>query len=148
MAKNVDGTKNFQHQKFCSTYDRPTRNPLHDKIRFASFDITDMYSNVLTTKLPQIIRLMFDQLHTSKQFKREITKLSQTLIEQNYFQFQHQIFRQTEGLAMGAPIVFHSFGSISPICRTYSNLQHPDTQQNIGLLSICRYLNSIQHRFD
>jgi hypothetical protein len=62
-----------------------------------------MYSNVLTTKLPQIISLMCDQLHTTKKFRREITKLIRILIKRNCFQFQNQIIRQTEGLAMEAP---------------------------------------------
>jgi hypothetical protein len=89
--------------------------PYNHKIRFASFDISSMYSNVLTTKLPQIISLMCDQLHTTKKFKREITKLIRTLIKQNYFQFQNEIFRQTEGLSYGGSFIFHSFGGVSPI---------------------------------
>jgi hypothetical protein len=62
-----------------------------------------MYSNILTAKLPQIISLLCDQLHTTKKFKRELIKLVRIMIKQNYFQFQNQIFRQNKGLAMGAP---------------------------------------------
>jgi len=35
--------------------------------------------------------------------KKEIIKITQTLIKQNYFQFQDTIYLQQEGLAMGAP---------------------------------------------
>jgi hypothetical protein len=44
--------------------------PYSEKLRFVSFDISNMYSNVPTAKLPQIISLLCDQLHTTKRFKR------------------------------------------------------------------------------
>jgi len=35
--------------------------------------------------------------------KKEILKITQTIINQNNFQFQDNIYLQKEGLAMGAP---------------------------------------------
>jgi hypothetical protein len=75
----------------------------NQKIKFASFDITNMYSNIKTKKLSQIISLMCDQKNISKKFNTELTKLSRVLLKQNYFQFHDTIYKQKEGLAMGAP---------------------------------------------
>jgi hypothetical protein len=77
--------------------------PITDTTSFASFDSTDMYTNIPTQKVPQIIKINCDQLCTTKQLKRELIKLTRTVLKQNYFQFQNQILRQTEGLATGAP---------------------------------------------
>jgi hypothetical protein len=56
---------------------------------------------------------MCDQHDIKEEFKREIMKISQILIEQNYFQFQDTLYIQEEGLAMGAP-TFSIFSEIYP----------------------------------
>jgi hypothetical protein len=77
--------------------------PYSEKLRFVSFDINNMYSNVSTTEIPQIISIICDQLFTTKQFKKELIALVRTIIKNNYFQFRNQTYRQHKGLAMGAP---------------------------------------------
>jgi hypothetical protein len=77
--------------------------PYNHNISFGSFDITNMYSNVPTSKLPQTINLVSDQIHTTKKFKREVINLTRTLLKQNYFQFQDHIYKHKEGLGIGAP---------------------------------------------
>jgi hypothetical protein len=77
--------------------------PYDQDLKFASFDINNMYANVPMNELIQIIDLMCDQHDIKEDMKHERMKISQTLIKQNYFQFQVTIFKEEEGLAMGAP---------------------------------------------
>jgi hypothetical protein len=72
-------------------------------VKLASFDIVNMYSNIPTSWLPNIINLMYTQLDVNKKLAREILKMTRLLLKQNYFQFRQNIYTQKEGLAMGAP---------------------------------------------
>lgn len=77
--------------------------PYDPTVKFASFDITNMYPNVPTKELLKIINIMCDKHSLNDKLKQEITKISQVLIEQNYFRFHDTIYVQNEGLATGAP---------------------------------------------
>jgi hypothetical protein len=77
--------------------------PIDSDLRVASFDITDMYPYVPTTDLVKIIENSCDQHELNHDLKTEIINLSNTLIQQNYFQYQDFIYIQKEGPAMGAP---------------------------------------------
>jgi hypothetical protein len=77
--------------------------PTDYDLRFASFDITNMYSNIPTTNLIKIIEQSCDQHKLHHDINTEILKLSNTLIQQNYIQYQDLIYIQKEGLAMGDP---------------------------------------------
>lgn len=72
-------------------------------VKLASFDIANMYLNIPTSRLPNIINLMYTQLDVNKKLAREILKMTRLLLKQNYFQFRQNIYIQKEGLAMGAP---------------------------------------------
>jgi hypothetical protein len=75
--------------------------PIDSDLRFASFDITDMFYNVPTTDLVKIIEHSCDQHELHQDIKTEILNLSNTVIQQNYFQCQDLIYLQKEGLTMG-----------------------------------------------
>jgi hypothetical protein len=63
------------------------------ELKFASFDITNMYTNVPMNELIHFIELMCVQHDIKEETKYEIMKISQTLIKQNYFQFQVTIYK-------------------------------------------------------
>jgi hypothetical protein len=71
--------------------------------RLASFDVKDMYTNILTSTLPHILNLICTQHDMTTKFTRELTKLMGILLGQNYFSFHDTIHMQNQGLAMGAP---------------------------------------------
>jgi hypothetical protein len=77
--------------------------PYDSSIKFASFDITNMYSNIPTKELLRIINTICEEQGMREQTKKEIIKLYQILVEQNYFIFHDTTYIQNEGLAMGAP---------------------------------------------
>ena len=77
--------------------------PYNLNLRLASFDISNMYTNIPTTKLPSLITEICNNLNTPKPVRLELTKLAKMVLQQNYFSFQKDIYKQTTGLAMGAP---------------------------------------------
>jgi len=62
-----------------------------------------MYSNIPTRDLTTILNDLRIKNNVDDKTKKEILKIAQTVINQNYFQFQDNIYLQKEGLAMGAP---------------------------------------------
>jgi len=68
-----------------------------------SFDISNMYTNIPTETLPNITQNIMDASLVNADHIRHIISLMKTVLRQNYFQHEKEIFLQTEGLAMGAP---------------------------------------------
>jgi hypothetical protein len=68
-----------------------------------SFDITNMYTNIPLNSVINIIRDALAQDNHPHAVIREIDRINNTILEQNYFQHNNQFFKQKEGLAMGAP---------------------------------------------
>jgi hypothetical protein len=75
----------------------------HNNLRLASFDITNMYTNIPTSKLPHIIEKVCKYQNTPRDTWKELTKIVKTILKQNYFNFENNTYTQPEGLAMGAP---------------------------------------------
>ena len=61
-----------------------------------------MYSNIPTNELLRIINTACQNNYIDGKIKRSITKLTKTIIDQNYFQFLDTSYIQSEGLAMEA----------------------------------------------
>jgi hypothetical protein len=72
-------------------------------LKLASFDIENMYPNIPTNCLINIITDMCIEQQILTSTSNEIIRLTRTIIEQNYFMFQDQCYVQHTGLAMGAP---------------------------------------------
>jgi hypothetical protein len=71
--------------------------------RLASFDITDMYTNIPKTEIPKITNEICNRISTPQETKQDLLLLICTILKQNYFMFNNKIYNQTQGLAMGAP---------------------------------------------
>jgi hypothetical protein len=72
-------------------------------LRLASFDITNMYTNIPRSKLSTIIDQICKFQNTPREIRKEITKTVNTILKQNYFNFENSIYKQVDGLTMGAP---------------------------------------------
>jgi hypothetical protein len=77
--------------------------PYDQNVRLASFDITDMYTNIPTQNLMAIISKIGQDNQVDNNILNDIIKLTNTIMNQNYLQFTKDNYIQTEGLAMGAP---------------------------------------------
>jgi len=77
--------------------------PYDHNIKFASFDINGMYSNIPITDLMTTLRKLCEVNNVDDRTTQDIMRIAQTLVLQNYFRFRDTIYIQNEGLAMGAP---------------------------------------------
>jgi hypothetical protein len=72
-------------------------------LRFVSFDITNMYTNIPTHDFMTIISEICQNNQRDINIRDDIIKLTKTIANQNYFQFRNENYVQTKGLGMGAP---------------------------------------------
>jgi hypothetical protein len=76
--------------------------PYDQNLKLASFDITNMYTNIPTHDLTTINEICQNS-QIDNNIREDIIKLTKTIVNQDYFQFMNDNYVQTEGLAMGAP---------------------------------------------
>jgi hypothetical protein len=62
-----------------------------------------MYKNIPKMDTINIINNILKKTVISKNSRKEIVHTLQVVMEQNYFQIDQQYYKQTDGLAMGAP---------------------------------------------
>ena len=77
--------------------------PFKKDLKFVSFDITSMYTNIPTQELMEITENMCKQNGLDKATYKEIVKTSNLIITQNYFQYKNTQYIQEQGLAVRAP---------------------------------------------
>jgi hypothetical protein len=77
--------------------------PYEQHIKLASLDIENMYPNIPTNELVQIIQRKCTEQGLEAGITKEIVKVTRMVIEQNYFEFQHKCYIQQRGLAMAPP---------------------------------------------
>jgi hypothetical protein len=71
--------------------------------RLCSFDIKNMYSNIPTQELNNIIINIAKRNYIQVEVIKEIEQLMNLTNKQNYFELDNKFYFQSEGLAMGAP---------------------------------------------
>jgi hypothetical protein len=76
---------------------------IHPNLKLASFDISNMYTNIPKDELISIIDKMCDEQNIEHTLKMEITNIIKLVVAQNYFKFEGKTYLQKRGLAMGAP---------------------------------------------
>jgi len=76
---------------------------INNKRRLLTLDIKDLYVNI---PIKESISITKTQLltHNDKHTANQIIMLLQTILGQNYFTFQNQIYQPDKGVAMGSPI--------------------------------------------
>jgi hypothetical protein len=75
---------------------------INEDMRICSFDIENMYTNIPKTEVVNIIKNVIEN-NSGTINQKEIIDILKIILEQNYFEFNKQFYKQTEGLAMGAP---------------------------------------------
>ena len=84
-------------------------NDLHtiiidENIRLCSFNIENMYTNIPKNDIKNITKnILQHNYNTNINAQKEIMYILNIVLEQNYFQYEQKHYKQTDGLAMGAP---------------------------------------------
>ena len=74
-------------------------------MKFITFDIKDLYVNLPIPGIMRTIRFWLNkQNNHNNQMKEQMLTVLDTIIKQNYFHYEDQIYQQEEGKAMGSPI--------------------------------------------
>jgi hypothetical protein len=76
---------------------------VHSNIKACSFDIKNMYTSIPIDKLTNIIHRLLTHNNIPDEHIHEIIILTKVILDQNYFQYNNELYSQKEGLAMGAP---------------------------------------------
>jgi hypothetical protein len=79
------------------------KNKINETTKMCSFDIANMYTNIPTTEVRNIINEVLNMNNIKEVEKEEILNLIHVVLEQNYIQINTEYYVQKEGLAMGAP---------------------------------------------
>ena len=77
--------------------------PFDNELKFVSFDISNMYTNIPTNELIEIIENMCKRNGLERTIYNDIIKTRKLMIAQNYFQHANNQYIQEQDLAMGAP---------------------------------------------
>ena len=73
------------------------------ELKVASLDVSNMYTNIPTTDLIDIIDTICRKYNLEDTLIKEILTITRLIITQNYFSFQDKTYSQDNGLATGAP---------------------------------------------
>jgi hypothetical protein len=113
---------------------------INQNARFASFDLSNMYTNIPTQEIFNIITLICKQNQIDENRTKNLLTITETILQQNYFQFQGTVYTQNEGLAMGAP----TSTTLSEVYLQY--LEHTilyDIHLHHHIISYYRYVDDI-----
>jgi hypothetical protein len=93
---------------------------INPNCRLASFDISNMYTNIPTDHLKHIIENGLKNNMIETQHIQEILTIYDLIVKQNYFLHNKKFWQQKTGLAMGAP----SSALLSEIFLQYIEINH------------------------
>jgi hypothetical protein len=121
------------------------QTPITPSSRFASLDITNMYSNIPIKETKQFLKNMLASNMIDHNISSEILNCYEVITTQNYFAYRDKIITQTDGLAMGAP----SSGIISEIFLQHFEHSHlPILAHKHKLVNYFCYVDSVLLIYD
>jgi len=77
--------------------------PFVPGLKLASLDISDMYTNIPTEDIINIISNLCEVHNLDKTLTKDILTITRLIVTQNYFWFKDNMYIQKKGLAIGAP---------------------------------------------
>jgi len=80
-----------------------TKLNINKKHRLITLDIKDLYVNIPITETIDIARTQL-LIYNDPEITTKICRLLETILQQNYFIFQEQIYQPDKGKVMGSPI--------------------------------------------
>jgi hypothetical protein len=102
--------------------------PFAPNLKLASFDISNMYTNIPAEELINIIDGLCEKHNIENTLKMEIIRIVRLIIAQNYFKFREKTYLQKNGLAMGAPtssILSETYMQFMELMKIYDSVSQP-----------------------
>ena len=106
--------------------------------KLASFDVTNMYTNIPIAETLQITENLLTQNQIEAKKVKEAIEILKTIMQQNYFQHDNKFYTQNDGLPMGSPLS----GTLANIYLNHFERTHIMNERN-------KYKNNILywHRY-
>jgi hypothetical protein len=120
------------------------KTDLDDKLRFISFDIQNMYTNISVEELLDNTDAQFRQNNIDIHTRYEIVWCCDAVLKQNYFLKGNTLYMQNDDLAMGSP-TSSLFSKIYLQSLEYSKIVDILTRHHI--IGYLRYINDILMMF-
>jgi hypothetical protein len=73
-------------------------------MKIITLDIKDLYVNLPVQGILQTTKFWLSKHNNTNTTIEETLQLLETILKQNYFQYNNQLFRPEKGIAMGSPI--------------------------------------------
>ena len=105
IKENIDIVNNYSIKNSYDLVEKIKTIKSAPHYRLASFDVTNLYTNVPVDETMTILRNSL--INTNRLGRNEIDELMQllkTILKQNYFSYDNEYFMQEDGLAMGSPL--------------------------------------------
>ena len=77
---------------------------INQNMRLITLDIKVFYTNLLTQGIIRTTKFWLHRSINSNEENNQIISLLETIMEQNYFQYNDQYFKPVKGIAMGSPL--------------------------------------------
>jgi len=116
--------------------DKLLQNSHPERRKFASFDITNMYTNIPNKKVREIIHDILIKNDVDQRIKKVILDICDVIMQQNYYFFSEKYYIHKYGLAMGAP-------TSSIVSELY--IQHVEHTLFSPILRKCRILGYFRY---
>ena len=76
---------------------------IDEYMKIITLDMKDLYVNLPITGIFQTTKFWLSKNNTNTTIE-QILQLLETILKQNYFQYNNQLFRPEKGIAMGSPV--------------------------------------------
>ena len=113
--------------------------PFDEELKFASFNITNMYTNVPNKKVRGIIHDILIKNGVDQRIKKEVLDICDVIIQMNYYFFLWKILYTQGWLSHGGTHIYH-IGIVHPTHWTHCFLTNPKKCRILGCFG---YVNNI-----
>jgi hypothetical protein len=76
---------------------------INEHMRIITFDVKDMYVNLPTEGILQTTKYWLNKHNNDKKIIEQTLHILNTILKQNYFLYDEQIFQPAKGIAIGSP---------------------------------------------
>ena len=112
--------------------------PCVTELRLASLDILNMYSNIPTKELLNIMEITCKNNRLEPALIQEVLRITNLITTQNYFKFQDKTYLKMNGLAKTSPHFFYLIRILLTTPRKHQYIRHPLQLKSCRIFQVCQ----------